>query len=116
MESFFDKFLISSEGSAINDNVNIVWLLKAVPSKVRLTNLDQIRKFNFLTLQSAKIAMETAEQVTSFEFYDKKNNNRVTLVKNLVNQQMSTLVGIEKQLATVKDKLQKNDKFLNEYD
>ena len=60
--------------------------------------------------------METAEQVTSFEFYDKKNNNRVTLVKNLVNQQMSTLVGIEKQLATVKDKLQKNDKFLNEYD
>mmetsp|Transcript_34574 Transcript_34574/g.42581 ORF Transcript_34574/g.42581 Transcript_34574/m.42581 type:complete len:98 (-) Transcript_34574:285-578(-) len=85
VEDFFNKFLINSEGSAACDNVDITWLLQAVPNKVLIFNIDQIRKFNFLILQNAIIALENAETVTSFEFYDKKNKNRVNDVKTIVN-------------------------------
>jgi len=61
VESFYNKFLINSEGSAASDNVDITWLLQAVPTKVLPLNIDQIRKFNFLTLQDAIIARENAE-------------------------------------------------------
>ena len=59
--SFFDKFLINSEGSAASDTVDIAWLLQAVPTRIQPLNVDQIRKFNFLTLQNAIIAYENAE-------------------------------------------------------
>ena len=34
VEQFFEMFKVNSEGSSIADNVNIVWLLYAVPTKV----------------------------------------------------------------------------------
>ena len=56
VERFYNGFLINSEGSAASDNVDITWLLKAVPTKVLPLNINQIRKFNFLILQNAIIA------------------------------------------------------------
>ena len=79
-------------------------------------NIDQVKKFNFLTLQNAIIAYENADMVTSFDFYDKKNSTRVNNVKNLVLNQMKNLKKIEGNLQDVKDKLQKNEKFLKEYE
>lgn len=116
VESFYNKFLINSEGSAASDNVDITWLLQAVPTKVLPLNIDQIRKFNFLTLQDAIIARENAEQVTSFEYYDRKNKQRVTTVKDLVITQMKNLFKIEENLVDVKEKLQKNEQLLKEYE
>ena len=34
IKNFFDKFLINAEGSATNDNVNVVLLMRAMPNKV----------------------------------------------------------------------------------
>jgi len=54
--------------------------------------------------------------VTSFEYYDKKNKTRVTTVKNIVLNQMSNLLKIEGNLTDVKEKLQKNEQLLKEYE
>ena len=54
--------------------------------------------------------------MTSFEFYDKKNQTRVTNTKGLVLKQMENLRKIEERLKDVKEKLQKNEQFLKEYD
>ena len=43
-------FKVNSEGSSTADNVNIVWLLYAVPTKVLAQNVHQIKKFKFVTL------------------------------------------------------------------
>ena len=67
-------------------------------------------------MQNATIAYGNAEQVTSFEFYDKKNQTRVTNTKGLVLKQMENLRKIEERLKDVKEKLQKNEQFLKEYD
>ena len=77
VESFFNKFLINSDGSTATDNVNIVFLLRAVPKKVTTTNVHQIDLFRMLDLQNAMVAYENAEMVTSFGFYDRKNKKRV---------------------------------------
>ena len=54
--------------------------------------------------------------MTSFEYYDKKNKTRVTTVKNIVLNQMSNLLKIEGNLTDVKEKLQKNEQLLKEYE
>jgi len=53
--------------------------------------------------------------VTSFDFYDKKNSKRVNSVKDILLNQMNHLVTIADNLLDVKEKLQKNEKFLIEY-
>lgn len=54
--------------------------------------------------------------VTSFDFYDKKNSKRVNSVKDILLNQMNHLVTIADNLLDVKEKLQKNEKFLIEYE
>lgn len=90
--------MVNSEGSATNDNVDITWLLQAVPTRVLKLNISQVRKFNFLTLQNAIIAFENADVVKSFDFYDKKNGKRVNKVKDIVVNQMKDLKKIERGL------------------
>ena len=96
--------------------MDITWLLQAVPTRVLELNINQVKKFNFLTLQNAIIAYENADMVTSFDFYDKKNSMRVNSVKNIVLDQMIHLTTIKENLIDVKDKLQKNETFLIEYE
>lgn len=69
-----------------------------------------------MTLQNAIIAFENADVVKSFDFYDKKNGKRVSKVKDIVVYQMKDLKKIERGLQDVKEKLQKNEKFLREYE
>jgi len=82
---FFTKFVVNSEGSSASDNVDIVLLMKAIPTKIHINNINDVRKFNFLVLEDAIIAYENKEDVTSFEFYDKKNKKRVSDVKDTVS-------------------------------
>ena len=69
-----------------------------------------------MILQNSLIAKANSEQVTSFEYYDLKNHFRVTGVKVMVIQAYNKLLKIEENLGDVKDKLQKNELFLREYD
>ena len=72
-------FIINAEGSATNDQVDIILLLKAVPTKIKSKKtLYDTCKFKFLTMDNATIAKANNNQVTSFEYYDKKNKSRVS--------------------------------------
>ena len=42
VKEFFDKFLINAEGSATNDNVDVVLLMRAMPTKVLNLTLSQV--------------------------------------------------------------------------
>ena len=74
-------FIINAESSATNDQVDITLLLKAIPTSISTDiALEDTRKFKFLTMDNATIAKSNSNQVTSFEYYDKKNKTRVSQV------------------------------------
>ena len=50
-EEFLAMFTIEAGESTIADQIDITLLLRAVPSKIIEKKIDQVRKFNFLTLQ-----------------------------------------------------------------
>ena len=113
--SFFDCFKQSTEGSSSSDSVNLVLLMRAVPTKVHQQNVAEKRKFKFIVLEDAVIAYANKEDVTSFDYYDKKNKKRVSDVKALVAQQTANLETIEQNLSTVDGKLESAEQVLVAY-
>ena len=55
----------------------------AVPTKI-FNNIENVKMFKFIVMQDAIVAYDNVEQVTSFDFYDKRNKTRVADVKELV--------------------------------
>ena len=113
--SFFDCFKQSTEGSSSSDSVNLVLLMRAVPTKVHQHNVAEKRKFKFIVLEDAVIAYANKEDVTSFDYYDKKNKKRVSDVKALVAAQTANLQTIERNLGTVQAKLEGAEQVLVAY-
>lgn len=66
-------------------------MLKALPGKITKYNMNQISLFNFNILQSAIIAFLNEDIVNAFEFYDKKNRDRVSNVRDLIIRQKDNL-------------------------
>ena len=56
VETFLTQFLIGSDKSTFLDNIDIVLMLKALPTPIVNFNMDQAKMFNFSILQSAIIA------------------------------------------------------------
>lgn len=90
VEDFLSKFLIGSESTFL-DNIDLVIMLKALPGKITKYNMHQISLFNFNILQSAIIAFLNEDIVNAFEFYDKKNRDRVSNVRDLIIRQKDNL-------------------------
>lgn len=114
VEAFFTKFLINSEGSSSNDYLDITWLLMAIPTKI-FNNIENVKMFHFIVMQDAIVAYDNVEQVTSFDFYDRKNKKRVGDVKELVMNQFKNLLIIEQNLMALSGSLDKNEKFIDDY-
>lgn len=55
VDSFLTKFTIVSE-SSLNEHLDIMLMLKALPNKVTESNLDHIELFKFRIFQEALIA------------------------------------------------------------
>ena len=83
VEEFLSKFLIGSESTFL-DNIDLVLMLKALPGPITTYNLKQISLFNFNILQSAIIAFLNEDIVNAFEFFDQKNRDRVSNVRDLI--------------------------------
>ena len=49
------------------------------------------------------IAFENAQTVTSFDFYDKKNKNRMSMVKDTINNQCGNLKIVAANLSELKE-------------
>lgn len=77
VETFLNRFLIGSDKSTFLDNIDIVLMLKALPTPIVNFNMEQAKLFNFPVLQSAIIAFLNQDIVNSFEFFDLKNRDRV---------------------------------------
>merc|ERR1712176_987650 len=111
---FLEKFQIASE-SAFNDKIDIRLLLKAVPSRIIDKKLQQVKKFNFLDLQSAFLFHQNSEDVQAFGYYDTLNKQRVNIIKNLIINQYNNLADCERITKTVKTKIQANEHTLTEF-
>lgn len=83
VEEFLEKFLIGSESTFL-DNIDLVLMLKALPGPITMYNLEQISLFNFHILQSSIIAYLNEDIVNAFEFFDTKNRDRVSNVRDLI--------------------------------
>ena len=102
VEDFLSKFLIGSESTFL-DNIDLVIMLKALPGKITKYNMHQISLFNFNILQSAIIAFLNEDIVNAFEFYDKKNRDRVSNVRDLIISQKDNLDKVQDLMNSVKD-------------
>lgn len=90
-------------------------MLKALPGPITLYNLKQISYFNFNILQSAIIAFLNEDIVNAFEFFDIKNRDRVSNVRDLIISQKDNLDKVQDLMTDVKDKIQKNEVILVEF-
>ena len=73
---FINQFAIISEQS-ISTDVNLILILKALPSKIQIYELKRVESFNFKIFQESLIAYQNTDLVNAFEFYDEKNNMRI---------------------------------------
>lgn len=90
-------------------------MLKALPNPIVDYNMEQCKLFNFPILQSAIIAFLNENIVNSFEFFDLKNRDRVSIVRELIMSQKENLDKVEGIMLNVKDRVQKNENILIEF-
>jgi hypothetical protein len=55
VKEILEKFLIGSESSFLED-INIILMLKALPSKIVDFNLKQMKLFNFVIVQNSLLS------------------------------------------------------------
>ena len=76
VDEFLTKFTIVSE-SSMNEHLDIMLMLKALPNKIMENSLEQTEMFNFRIFQESLIAYQNLDIVNAFEYFDDKNRERV---------------------------------------
>ena len=90
-------------------------MLKAIPIEIIMQRLNQVKKVNFLYLQSALIAKSNADFVDAFEHYDGLNKHRVNNIKNTIIQQKKNLDECYQNTEQLKDMIWNNENTLTEF-
>ena len=80
VDSFLTKFTIVSE-SSINEHMDIMLMLKALPNRITKITIEQIEMFNFRVFQESLIAFQNVDLVNAFEYFDEKNRERIQNLK-----------------------------------
>ena len=80
VDEFLTKFTIVSE-SSMNEHLDIMLMLKALPNKIMDYTLDETEQFSFRVFQESLIAFQNLDIVNAFEYFDDKNRERVNNVK-----------------------------------
>ena len=111
VEMFLAEFLIGSESTFL-DNIDILLMLRALPTPIVNYNMEQNKMFNFNILQSAIIAFLNQNIVNSFEFYDIKNRDRVSTVRDLIMSQKANLDRVEDIMLNVQSHVYENENIL----
>ena len=76
VDNFLTKFTIVSE-SSLNEHLDIMLMLKALPNKLTADTIEEIELFNFRIFQESLIAFQNLDIVNAFEYFDDKNRERV---------------------------------------
>ena len=74
-------------------------VLKAIPDTIKSYFIKRAQLFNFKIFQESLLAHQNKEIVDAFEYFDKKNKERIYSIKD-------TLVGQRKELLKVKEVLE----------
>jgi hypothetical protein len=110
VDAFLTKFTIVSE-SSLNEHLDIMLMLKALPNRVSLLSLEQIEMFNFRVFQESLIAFQNVDLVNAFEYFDEKNRERVQNVKEKLVSQKNNLSDVKDILELVKIKIERNEDY-----
>ena len=100
VEKLLKKFLIGSESSFLDD-INLVLMMKALPSKINRDNMLKMKMFNFSIFQNSLIAFQNRDQVKSFEHFDNLNKSRVQKIRESILEQKDDLESVDKILRDV---------------
>ena len=66
----------------MNEHMDIILMLKALPNKVTQHTIEQIEMFNFRVFQESLIAFQNVDLVNAFEYFDEKNRERIQNLKD----------------------------------
>lgn len=108
---FLTKFTIVSE-SSMQDHLDIMLMLKALPNKILLTTLESTEQFHFKIFQESLIAFQNRDLVNAFEYIDDKNRERMQNVKEKQIHERANLDEIKETLSLVKVNLLRQEEFL----
>lgn len=108
VDIFLSKFTIVSE-SSMNEHIDIMLMLKALPNKVTKHTIEQIEMFNFRIFQESLIAFQNVDLVNAFEYFDEKNRERIQNLKEKLGSQKSNLNDVKDILELVKIKIERNE-------
>lgn len=72
---------------------------KALPDKIQQYLVEKLQLFNFKILQDSLLAHQNREIVDAFEYFDRKNKERIYSIKD-------TILGQKKELVKVKEILE----------
>ncbi len=108
VDLFLSKFTIVSE-SSMNEHIDIMLMLKALPNKATKHTIEQIEMFNFRVFQESLIAFQNVDLVNAFEYFDEKNRERIQNLKEKLGSQKSNLNDVKDILELVKIKIERNE-------
>ena len=90
------------------DSLDLRLMLTALYQPVHRNNIDQLKLYQFHTLQSAIIAFSNEDIVTAFEFFDEKNEKRTRDVRELIMDQKKNLDNVDTIMRNVKMQVTSN--------
>ncbi len=76
VDQFLSKFVIMPE-SGLRDQIDIKLMIKALPNRIMSYSLETVEMFNFRIFQESLHAYQNLDMVKVFEFFDKKNKERI---------------------------------------
>jgi|LauGreDrversion4_2_1035121.scaffolds.fasta_scaffold23265_3 hypothetical protein len=110
VDSFLTKFTIVSE-SSMNEHMDIMLMLKALPNRITKVTIEQIEMFNFRVFQESLIAFQNVDLVNAFEYFDEKNRERIQNLKEKLSSQKNNLNDVKDILELVKIKIERNEDY-----
>lgn len=83
----------------MEDIIDLSLVLKAIPDTIKSYFIKRVQLFNFRIFQESLLAHQNRKIVDAFEYFDKKNKERIYSIKD-------TLIGQKKELLKVKEVLE----------
>ena len=105
---FLDKFLIQSE-SSVDGQIDLPLVIKALPDNIKNYSITRVQLFNFRIFQDSLLAHQNTEIVDAFEYFDKRNKERVYAIKDTLLSQKKELAKVRESLCSVQGQLEQRD-------
>ena len=96
---FLEKFVLESE-SSIDGHIDLILVIKSLPDYINKNTYSRAELFKFRVFQNSLIAHQNADIVDAFEYFDKRNKDRVYSIKEKLSKQTEELESIRWTLSS----------------